>query len=177
MNDISKQRYIDGDKLLKWIEEQMLAGIFENDNLNTIRGNVFSGIHEHIKSGRFDLLSDQGESTRMREALEKFADGKNWTVSTYKSDVIMEWNETRYGDPQKIAREALSSLTEERKIPTDEDSIARYIGDVLINAGGFRAVNWEMVDMDEGIIDGLHAGRITITFDFPALIPGITEER
>lgn len=97
-----KQRLIDGDKLLYRAYE-----IYEDDDLT-----MYDLIAE-TESGKFDTTSDQGEATRLREALNCILNG-SWS-RTYDLNGLEVWTTNRI-NPFKIANEALSSHTEDTGI-------------------------------------------------------------
>jgi len=65
---------IDGDKLDEWIEEAPKGLIPKLDNYALGYRKALDDLLIAKNTGIFDLPSDQGEATRLREALEKIVD-------------------------------------------------------------------------------------------------------
>lgn len=142
MSEISKQRLIDGEKLLNRAYE-----IYEDDDLT-----MYDLIRE-TESGKFDTSSNQGEATRMREAL----------VTTEQALRIID----KYGErPSNLANvyaqvdKALSSHTEDTGMQKVREMYDLYKG----------------TPMDE--LHGEYKRGVEDTLRFLGYkIPGITEER
>lgn len=54
-----------------------------------------------------DMRTIQQQNKQLIEALEKFSDRENWTVTMYKGEFLMEWNVTQLGHPITFATNAI----------------------------------------------------------------------
>jgi hypothetical protein len=186
MSEIKQARSIDREKMLKWMDGKMY-------------GAKDSVIFQMVKSGAFDIQSDQGEAARLREALTQI--GSINFPSEFESINMENAYKLCLGEISRIVREALSSHTENTwnqlrtgiKDKNGNEICGGHHCEVYIdgespnNGFGKAIVKWSrerecwMFDFYEGVNWGTDTQEPVTEFDNSYIevitIPGINTER
>lgn len=127
MSEISKQRLIDGDKLQSWLEKSEEFHKFNADT-NSFLGRYNSAeygysmvgfinrLNAALQSGIMDARFDQGEATRLREALRDAADTIDYLMRDYPNEL---WGKKETEDWESIGKVTINAIHEALFTHTD----------------------------------------------------------